>query len=233
MHHLLLLHGAIGSAGQLTSLATQLEKYFHVHNLDLPGHGSRPFPDDPYSIPLFAQDVLFYINDLKLSQVMIFGYSMGGYVGMYLAKHYSWRISGLVTLATKFRWDPAIAQRETQMINPDKILEKVPAFAQTLEQRHHPKDWKIVLQRTAGLLADLGDHPPLTRETYAAITTPVLLLLGDRDKMVGLEETLETYKALPNAQWGVLPGTPHPIEQVDIDLLTYLIRSFCKTNHLV
>jgi len=226
--HLLLLHGAIGAADQLTTLAAQLGKDFTVHNLDLPGHGSRPFSGDRYSISLFAKDVLSYMDDLKLSQVAIFGYSMGGYVGMYLARHHSSRISGVVTLATKFRWDPAIAQRETQMINPDKIQEKVPAFAQALHQRHQPKDWKMVLQRTAGLLKDLGDMPLLTPEICSGITTPVLLLLGDRDKMVSLDETLETYKALPNAQWGILPATAHPIEQVKTDLLACHIRAFYR-----
>lgn len=227
--HLLLLHGAIGAADQLKTLALQLQKDITVHTLDFSGHGGRPFPDAPYSIPLFAEDVLAYMDDYKLDQTAIFGYSMGGYVGMYLARYHSSRVSGLITLATKFHWDPAIAQREAQMINPGKIQEKVPAFAQTLEQRHHPKDWKIVLERTAHLLMDLGDKPPLPPEAYPSISIPVLILLGDRDKMVSMEETMATFKSLPNARLGILPGTPHPIEQVDTDLLACHLQSFLKS----
>ena len=226
--HLLLLHGAIGAADQLKILAAQLQKDFTVHTPDFSGHGSRPFSGKPYSISLFAEDVLAYMDDHKLDQAAIFGYSMGGYVGMYLARYHSSRVSGLVTLATKFHWDPAIAQREAQMINPKKILEKLPAFARTLEQRHQPKDWKLVLEHTAHLLADLGDSPPLSAEVYPAITVPTLILLGDRDKMVSLEETMATFKSLPNAQIGILPGTPHPIEQVDTDLLACHLRHFYK-----
>jgi pimeloyl-ACP methyl ester carboxylesterase len=114
------------------------------------------------------------------------------------------------------------------MINPARIQEKVPAFARALEQRHHPKDWKIVLERTAHLMTDLGDKPPLPPGSYPAITTPILLLLGDRDKMVSLEETLAIFKGLPNARLGILPGTPHPIEQVDTDLLTCHLRWFYR-----
>eukprot|EP01036_Dinobryon_divergens_P016013 gene16013-21701_t len=40
-------------------------------------------------------------------------------------------------------------------------------------------------------------------DDYAQIDKPCLILMGDRDKMVTLEETLQVYKAVPGAQ---LPG---------------------------
>jgi pimeloyl-ACP methyl ester carboxylesterase len=227
--HLLLLHGAAGASDQLKPIAAAMGKEFTVHTLDFSGHGSKPFPDKPYAISLFADDVLKYMDEHHLDRVAIFGYSMGGYVGMYLALHHPARISGLTTLATKFHWDPAIAHREAQLLNPDKILEKVPAFARTLGQRHHPKDWKRVLEQTAALLTDLGAAPPLRTDTWRAITVPVLLLLGDNDKMVSLEETLAVFKGIPGAQLGILPATPHPIEQVDTTVLACLLRRFYTT----
>jgi len=68
----------------------------------------------------------------------------------------------------------------------------------------------------------------LSPEVCHAITIPTLLLLGDSDKMVGLEETTAVFKSIPGAQWGVLPGTPHPIEQVDVVMLAYHLRRFIK-----
>ncbi len=224
--HLLLLHGAIGAADQLKPLAAALEKDFTVHTLDFPGHGSRSFPDKPYSISLFADDVLAYIDILGVEKVAVFGYSMGGYVGMYLALHHPSCIYKLATLATKFHWDAPTAQREIQMLNPEKILQKVPALAQALTHRHHPKDWKVVLERTASLLKGLGETPPLSPDLCSTITVATLLLLGDRDKMVGLDETLAIYKSIAGAQLGVLPGTPHPIEQVNTSMLAFQLRRF-------
>jgi pimeloyl-ACP methyl ester carboxylesterase len=153
---------------------------------------------------------------------------MGGYVGMYLACRHAPRIHKLATLATKFHWDPVIARQEIQMLDPDKIVQKVPAFAKTLEQRHQPNDWKIVLQNTASLLMSLGDKPALPPDAYPVITIPTLLLLGDRDKMVNLDETLHVFKSIPGAQLGILPGTPHPIEQVDTSMLACLLRRFYR-----
>jgi len=224
--HLLLLHGAIGAADQLQPLASELQKNYIVHTLDFSGHGGSPFPAKPWSISLFAEEVLSYMDDHSIGEAAIFGYSMGGYVGMYLAAHHKQRITHVITLATKFSWDPLTAQKEIKNIDPEKIEEKVPAFAKALEQRHQPNDWREVLQRTAQLITTLGDQPPLTPDIYASVSTPALILLGDRDKMVSLEETLAVYKALPNAQLAALPGTPHPIEQTNPQTLAFLLRQY-------
>jgi pimeloyl-ACP methyl ester carboxylesterase len=49
----------------------------------------------------------------QLENAAIFGYSMGGYAGMYLAKYFPERVSKLLTLATKFYWDEKIAARNS------------------------------------------------------------------------------------------------------------------------
>ncbi|GAA4460355.1 alpha/beta hydrolase [Nemorincola caseinilytica] len=226
METLLLLHGAIGSSSQLMPLADALSATYDVHVPDLPGHGGRAFADAPFSMQLFAQSVLAYMDEKGLSKVSIFGYSMGGYVGMYLARHHAHRMNKVITLATKYHWDEATAAKEILMLDPAKIEAKLPAFAATLQQRHAPNDWKEVLKKTADMMVALGVNNTLKQEDHAAITTPVLVLLGDRDKMVTQDETLAVYKALPTAQLGILPGTPHPIEQVDAALLAALINRF-------
>ena len=228
MQPILLLHGAIGAADQLQPLAAALNSFYKVYTIDFSGHGTKPLPGEAFSIDLFARDVLAFMEEHSIERASIFGYSMGGYVAMYLATKYPEKVDRVVTLATKFHWDEPTAIKETQMLNTDKIAEKVPAFASALEKRHVAKDWKEVLSRTAAMLTSLGTDNTLKPDTYKNIAVESLLLLGDRDKMVGLEETLQVYKTLPAAQLGILPGTPHPIEQVDVDLLAYFIRHFIK-----
>jgi pimeloyl-ACP methyl ester carboxylesterase len=226
MQTLFLLHGAIGAAGQLQPLARNLEDHYKVHTLDFAGHGGRDMPVEPFSIARFADDVLEEMAVNGLDKISVFGYSMGGYVAMYLAKHHPEKIDSIVTLATKFHWDEATAAKEVQMVNAEKITQKLPAFAETLAQRHAPNDWRQVMARTADMLTVLGQQNTMQPDDYTVITHPVLVMLGDRDKMVGLEETLSVYKNLPNAQMAMLPATGHPIEQADVSLLGFLIRRF-------
>lgn len=228
MQHLLLLHGAIGGKDQLQPLAELLNSNFIVHTLSFSGHGGNNIPDEPFSIELFANDVIQYLDQQNIEQVNIFGYSMGGYVGMYLAKHYPEKIIKVITLAAKVYWDEAIAAKEIKMINPDILEQKVPAFAAQLAKRHAPNNWKTILMKAAEMLENLGRNNTLKTEDYTSVTTPCLLLLGDRDKMVTLDETAAVYKQLPNAQLGLLPNTPHPLEQVDNTLLSFMIYRFLK-----
>ena len=226
MSSILLLHGAIGAADQLQPLARILETTHKVHTLSFSGHGGMAMPADPFSIQLFAKEVLAWMDKERIDKLSIFGYSMGGYVAMYLAKHHLNRIDKVITLATKYHWTPEIAAKETGMLNPEKIAIKLPDFASSLEKRHAPNNWHTVLNNTADMLRGLGEDNALKAEEYPAIETDCLILLGDRDRMVTLEETGNVFKSLPNAQMGLLPGTPHPIEQVDAELLSVFIRRF-------
>lgn len=230
MQDLVLLHGAIGASAQLIPLADLLRKDYNVYMFDFPGHGGKPGPEGPFSIQKFADDVIRFMDQQELKSAAVFGYSMGGYVGMYLARHYPDRISEIITLATKFQWTEEIAAREIRMLDPGAIREKLPRFAAELEARHAPNDWEKLLQATAALLQDMGQDNPLKTEDFAQISQPAMVLLGDRDKMVGLEETVAVYKALPAGRLGIIPGTGHPVEQADPHMLAFLISRFVSAN---
>jgi pimeloyl-ACP methyl ester carboxylesterase len=228
MPHIILLHGALGSKAYMQPLAEALPGSYQVHTFNFSGHGGSPFPSAPFSISLFSEELKAYIQTQGLTQAHIFGYSMGGYVALYLAKQAPELIGSIITLATKFHWDEATAARELKMLDADTIVQKVPALATLLQERHQPNDWRELLERTKELLKGLGLSNALQLEDYASITNKTLLLLGDRDKMVSLDETVAVYKQLPNAQFGVLPNTQHAIEHVKIELLCRFILDFLQ-----
>jgi pimeloyl-ACP methyl ester carboxylesterase len=226
MQDILLLHGAIGSTEQLYQLEQKLAHSFTVNTLNFSGHGGSPVADEEFSIALFASEVIAFLDKKQIDSINIFGYSMGGYVAMYLAKHHPQKIKKIITLATKFNWDEIIAAQEIKMLNADKIEEKLPDFAAALQKRHAPNNWKTVLQKTAAMLTAMGKDNPLKAADYPTIQHPVLLMLGDRDKMVTHDETVEVYKYLPQAQLAILPNTGHPIEMINADSLASEIKSF-------
>ena len=225
MENLLLLHGAIGSEEQFAELKKMLSTCFTVHTINFSGHGGNDMPEQ-FEITSFAAETESYLERNNLESVNIFGYSMGGYVALYLALHYRKRISSVFTFATKFTWSPEIAQKETKMLNPDKIAEKLPAFAMELEKRHLPNDWRSVLNKTAQMMQNLGEQNLLSHDDISRISIRVRIGIGDRDSMVTLEETVAAYKSLPNGSLLVLPQTPHPLEQIDKQRLAHEIKNF-------
>lgn len=227
MKTLLLLHGAIGAKDQLQPLAEALQDSFEVHNLNFSGHGGAPFSGE-FSIQNFAEEVHHYLSDNQLKKVSIFGYSMGGYVALYLAKKYPGSIEKIVTLATKFNWSPEIAQQEVKMLDPSIIQQKIPAFAKALKERHLPNNWEEVMHKTAQMLMNLGEKQPLSSKDFQSIGMPVKLTIGNADKMVTIDETAQVANKLPNSEFLILPEIQHPIEKVPVSLLAETIKQFIK-----
>jgi pimeloyl-ACP methyl ester carboxylesterase len=226
VENLLLLHGALGAAATLEPLKQALADNYIVYTIDFAGHGGNELPAQDYSIELFAQNVVDFMQEQQLEQVHIFGYSMGGYVGLYLAQQYPCRIKSVFTLATKFAWSEEAAAKEVKLLNPDKIKEKVPQFAAMLAQRHAPQPWEQVMRKTAAMMQQLGTQPALTPDALSQLQLPVQIAVGDQDTMVTLEETIAAYRNLPNGRLLVLPATKHSLETIPVSRLAQEINLF-------
>jgi pimeloyl-ACP methyl ester carboxylesterase len=226
MKSILLLHGALGAMQQLEPLKQKLEiAGYDVHLVNFSGHGGNAF-EEKFGIEQFAEDVLRYLDYQQLEQVTIFGYSMGGYVALWLSYLHTHRVERIITLGTKFDWSIESAEKEVKKLNAEKIQEKVPAFARILEHRHAPNDWKELLNKTAEMMLSLGEAPLLTESILRQIETPTLICLGDVDDMADRNYSEEVATYLPNGSFNLLKSTPHPIEKCDLDMLTELIETF-------
>jgi pimeloyl-ACP methyl ester carboxylesterase len=214
---LLLLHGALGTRHQLDALGALVSRRRPVLPVEFEGHGTTPPRDRPFSVDGFVENVIAALDTAGLEKVDVFGYSMGGYVGLALALAHPERVSTITTLGTSFDWTPERAAREAMRLDPARMREKVPDFARALEERHAGTGgWEAMLHRTSAFLISLGQQPPLGPAQLAAIQHRVRIMVGDRDATVSVEESAAAYRRLPSGELMVLPRTPHPMEQVDV-----------------
>jgi pimeloyl-ACP methyl ester carboxylesterase len=218
MKKLLLLHGALGSGDNFIEFTQALSGDYDVYSLNFNGHGNQQLIENEFSISHFANEVLRFLDQNNIDSIAIFGYSMGGYVALYLAKNFPNRIDSVFTLATKFEWTIESATKETKLLNPSLIKEKV--------QNLHGDSWEKLMNATATLMLGLGVNPALKDDDFKNISIPVLLSVGDKDAMVCLEETIAVYRLIPAAQLLVLPNTTHPIDRIDIVALSFQIKRF-------
>jgi pimeloyl-ACP methyl ester carboxylesterase len=225
---ILLVHGALGTGDQLLQLKPLLEDRLSLHSVELEGHGSTPSSVERYSMERFTENLRDVIIKRRIAPVAIFGYSMGGYAALRLAADDPPLVSQIITLGTKLEWSPEVAAKETGKLDPSKIRARVPAFAEELERRHSslPGGWESVVAKTAELMSGLGERPTLDASTWPRITQRVRLMVGDRDNVVTIKETVAAARSMPKADVAVLPGTPHPFEQVRVPLVASLIRDF-------
>lgn len=229
MTTLFVAHGALGSAAQMQPIADAFRTILNVHVvvLEFPGHGQSPLVgDQEFGIELFVDTLANAVRQSDCDTPFLFGYSMGGYVGVTLESRVPGTFGGLLTLGTKYDWNVASAEREAARLDPAVIAKKVPNFAATLAKRHAAAGgWQLLLARTSTFLRESGRSPILTPERLAIVTSPVVIAVGSRDDVVSVHESEQTSTYLPNASFHILPDVPHPIERVPVESVVTLVRN--------
>jgi pimeloyl-ACP methyl ester carboxylesterase len=229
MKTLLLLPGALGDSSQFGYLKALLNSEFEVICPDYPGHSQKPFLETPLSIQELSEWLMDVLKD-QFQPVAVFGYSLGGYVALYTALQFPQKFDSIMTLATKFDWKPEQASAEAKFLELETLQSKSPAFLQKLESVHGKETLPQLLKETASLMLALGNNPLLDSSNLASISIPVAIGVGDRDRMVGLDESYKAYKALSNGQFFVLPFTKHPFESVNLAQLHFQMQCFFAPN---
>ena len=75
-----------------------------------------------------------------------------------------------------------------------------------LEQIYGPSAWPSVMARIKPMWTTPFDYSP---QALARIAAPTLVLVGDRDPVLPVEEAAELFRRLPAAELAVVPGADH------------------------
>lgn len=221
----LLLHGALGSAAQFDALRGLLPADARIYALNFPGHGNQ-VPQAPFSMQLFSESVLHFMDENNIEVANIFGYSMGGYVALHLAAEHPKRVGQVITLGTKMDWTPEVAASMNRRFDPEVLEAQVPKIAQALAASH--ADWKGLCRYTAAFLEDLGNGKGIRETSFAEITCPVTIGRGTEDTVVTVAESRHVAELIPNAIFAELTAASHQIERVNLNLLHNFIANFRK-----
>ncbi len=95
---LLLLHGFTGSTKSWQWILPHLRHRYRLVLIDLIGHGQSDAPIDfnRYSMDCAVQDLLSVLDYLKLQQINLLGYSMGGRFALHFAAQAPARVRNLI-----------------------------------------------------------------------------------------------------------------------------------------
>jgi pimeloyl-ACP methyl ester carboxylesterase len=223
---ILLLHGALSTSNQFVSLSEKLEPFFDVFTLDFSGHGQLPY-DGTLDMKVLVGDISKYFEQMESETCHVFGYSMGGYAAVSFANSKPKQLGKIITLGTKWDWNPTTSNKEVAMLDPDVMIKKVHSYVAKLQGMFGEKNWTNVVRNTSALMSDLGNGGGLVEDDFKTIETDVLILRGSEDKMVTAESSKEVASWLKNGTYAEIDGTPHPLEKVDMDVLVGEIVKFC------
>lgn len=216
--NLLLLHGALGSGQSWKKIIPLLEDDFTVFSPDLPGHGSSRAPVHEGTADEMVSFIEEYIQQNIAGDYFIAGYSMGGYLALKLALEKPAQLKGIITIATKFRWSGAIAEKEAAGLTQESLAPILHHL-----QKEHQENFPAVLDLTQRILRSIGKKP-LDGYDARQISIPVYVTVGELDKMVTRDETMDFAGHLPDGTVSFLSGQPHLLQKMDEQLIADVIK---------
>jgi magnesium chelatase accessory protein len=229
---LLLLHGTGSSSASWRGLIPLLSDRFTLVAPDLPGHGrTSAVPHGPISLPVVARAVAVLMRDLGLGPEFVAGHSAGAAISAQMAlaetpsvQRLAWiapalvpfaGLAGLVapTLARLLSRSSALAHLAAWRARSDLAVRRMIAnTGSTLDERG-VEAYGSLLRRpshVAGALAMMAgwDLAPLNR-ALPLIRAPVLLVHGERDRIVPVRQSEQAAARLPVARVERLPALGH------------------------
>ena len=237
----LLLHGLFGSGVYWSPLIATLSRTRRVIAPDLPGFGKSAGTPVPADIAGFAAVSVDLLDALGVGSADVVGYSMGGLVAQQLALDAPERIRRLVNYATKpmaadaDRFEPF---NQTLAELDEKPVQEVATANITRWFKHPPppEAWQLCLDalrgtQSAGAIAALQAVDGWDiRERLGQIAAPVLVVSGDSDRSVSLENMLMQFNLLGAAQLCVLPDCGHVAHLERPGLFATVLRSFLDAS---
>ena len=213
---LILLHGA-SSGGRLDFGAQlpHLARTFRCYLPDARGHGGTrwaPAPGEPFSHDALVDDLEGFVEALDLrGPVHLAGLSMGAGTALGFAIRHPARVASLVLAAISPEREPraAVARR---LLDGDRIHRDEPRWGQTLDRRHDPVQgegaWELLLASVGAAIATVPLPEPAD---LRGVTAPALVMVGDRDPLVPVDQAWRLARQLRDGRLLVAPDCGHAV----------------------
>lgn len=203
---ILFLHGFMGNIHEFDEVIKLLFDDFSYLIIDLPGHGKTQVLDDEYyTMASTATAIIQLLDQLKIDQCYLIGYSLGGRLALYLTLHFPSRFIKVILesaspgLATemarlaRIKSDAQIARKLNRIINKDDFYHFLNNWYQQRifgKIKNHPQYQSMIASRLTNYPPNLvkslqfmgtGSQPCLW-ELLTENTIPLLLLVGEEDQ---------------------------------------------------
>lgn len=214
---LILLHGGTVTSQMWQPFLSFFVPHFRVITPDSRAHGKTNNPSGELSYHLMADDVIAFIQALNLTEPLVFGYSDGGQIALEIGMRYPNIPAALVVGAAWYKFSETyinflkrVGFEGLGMVNFEKIQSHAPEWVSVLKTEHtHTDDsdyWQTLLKQISIMWWTPLDY---TADDFHKITAPTLVLIGDRDGTIEIEQAVDMYQLIPNAELVVLPNTNH------------------------
>ncbi len=211
---LVLLHGA-SSVGtrDFRSQLPRLRTAFRCYLPDARGHGRTRWDSaaNGFSADWLADDLLAFVDVLGLDTFHLLGFSLGAMTALRVAVRAPARLRTLVVAGITTDREPR-ASVIRALMDPVRIERTDPRWAADLAARHDPGQgpgsWRALLLAIAG---DVATQRLLTPKEIRSIDAPTMVVVGDRDPFVPVDQAWRLSRTVLDGRLLVVPHAGHEV----------------------
>jgi pimeloyl-ACP methyl ester carboxylesterase len=234
----ILIHGFPMNSAVWQNSVVELSKNFTVFTIDLPGFGKSPALGSAFTISDVAENILEWMEDEQISNSVVIGHSLGGYVTLSMADKKPDSLAGFGLFHSTAYADTA--EKKQSRVKAIEFIDKngVQAFtsnfiAPLFVDQQHPaiaRIRQIATQSSAeavkGYTLAMRDRPDLT-SVLKRFNNPILFLAGEKDNGIPSETILKQSVLSQNSEVHVLEGVAHMGMFENPSETTRIIAAFC------
>lgn len=230
---LMLLHGASQDRSIWKEYVTPLSSDFTVVSLDLRGHGQsdKPEQEQQYSSEAWAADVQVIADDLGARKFSIWGFSLGGTIGLQIAAQ-SDRLERAVIAGSQLG----------QVFTEEMIRRSVTRLGELAELQREGKIDEATLTPAEKAIVSRGDIKAQQAWLSAAphwaairadqLRCPTFLYAGERDPAASRLRSDADEMNKASVFWRVLPQLDHREAITRKEAVLPIVTAFLKTGRI-
>jgi 2-hydroxy-6-oxonona-2,4-dienedioate hydrolase len=220
-----LLHGLLSSRS-LVPMAQRVARSCRVVAPDLPGFGRSPASSSSLSIAETADLVAAWTGTSSLHAAVVVGHSVGAQVIAELAVRHPAMVGGAVLVAPTV--DPQARRVRSQF---GCWLANAPSEPLSFNLLAAYELVEVGPQRMVQTVRHAIDD--LIEDTLPAVSCPVLLIRGERDRVVPQRWVDHLHRRAPGSQVAVIPEAAHTVVYNAPARLAQIIVDFAAVNRTV
>lgn len=221
-----------------------LAEHYRVVTYDPRGVAASPVGDSPSAtIADHANDLARLLDDLSIERTHVLGISFGGFVAQEFALAYPQRVDRLVLASTSYGGSGHVAPSTevlTAFASPtglntrDRIRQSiVMAFSPDFGESSADVIDEFCDMREANAVPEDVYHAQLTAAIsfdaagrVGEIAAPTLVLSGDKDTIVPIQNSINLAAAIPNARLEIVEGASHMLFLERPEIFNRIVTDF-------
>jgi 3-oxoadipate enol-lactonase len=193
---------------------------YRMLRYDTRGHGGTDAPSDPYSITMFAEDVVGLLDALGLDKVHFVGLSMGGFIAQLMGANHPDRVHSLAfcdtacVMPTLELWNDRIAQAEK---GGTQVLADATLGRWFTADYHESNPKEVALVREMINASNLTGYIGCARairdmsqcDVLGQIKTPTIVIVGEEDPACPVASAKVLHERVEGSELAIIKGAAH------------------------